>query len=148
MAIAVAPSQPKAIYVEIAVRICEALNGDMLGSYVSVDGGVTWTANATSYGADLYRNTLAVSPIDPTFVAGGGFAAYASHDGNATWRSNDPQSLLHVDQHAVAFSADGSVLYVGNDGGVFSGAITGSGTPAWKSLNSTLAITQFYPGFP
>ena len=147
VAIAIAPSNPQMIYVGISGQnFVNTLTGDLLGIYSSTDGGTTWTAATSNYGGDLYRNAIAVSPIDPTFVVGGGLDAFASFDGNTTWRQIDALAALHVDQHAFAFSADGSEIYVGNDGGVFSGA-TANKSPTWNSLNTTLAITQFYPGF-
>jgi uncharacterized protein (TIGR03437 family) len=147
VAIAVAPSNPQVIYLGISGQnFVSTLTGDMLGMFVSHDGGNTWSSSTPAYGADMYRNAIAVSPIDPSFVVGGGMGAFASRDGNNSWHSMDPGAQLHVDQHAFAFSADGSVLYVGNDGGVFS-APTNSPTPNWANLNTTLAITQFYPGF-
>jgi uncharacterized protein (TIGR03437 family) len=144
IAIAFAPSNPKTIYVGMSGIIPN--DSLFLGAFVSTDGGTTWTSNPAGYKGDWYRNAMAVSPTDPTFVVGGGLEAYYTQDGNMTWLQADPSGLLHVDQHAFAFSADGSVLYVGNDGGVFS-TPTASMPFAWSSLDSTLAITQFYPGF-
>ncbi len=147
VAIAIAPSNPQIMYVGIGGQsFVSTLTGDMLGVFVSNDGGNSWSASSTAYGGDMYRNAIAVSPTDPAIVVGGGLEAFASYNGSSSWSNLDPGSQLHVDQHAFAFSADGSTLYVGNDGGVFSGAAT-SQTHAWTSLNSTLAITQFYPGF-
>ena len=51
--------------------------------------------------------------------------------------------VAHTDHHALAFAADGSRLYDGNDGGVFSTASVGSAAVVWKNLNPTLAITEF-----
>jgi uncharacterized protein (TIGR03437 family) len=51
--------------------------------------------------------------------------------------------VAHTDHHALAFSSDGSRLYDGNDGGVFSTANLSSSTPIWANLNATLAITEF-----
>ncbi|HEV2113511.1 MAG TPA: hypothetical protein VGR50_05145, partial [Terriglobales bacterium] len=52
----------------------------------------------------------------------------------------------HADFHALAFSANGGVLYAGNDGGVWSTTDTASAPLNWTNLNPTLALTQFYPG--
>src|SRR5262249_31939816 len=51
---------------------------------------------------------------------------------------------LHADLHALAFSADGNVLYAGNDGGVWRTSGTNATQIPWTELNDTLAITQFY----
>jgi uncharacterized protein (TIGR03437 family) len=143
IAIAIAPSNPQIIYVGMSAI---TPNTTFLGSFLSTDGGTTWAANATGYEGDWYRNAIAISPIDPTFAVGGGLDIYFTQNQNVSWFGGDPTDALHVDQHAFAFSADGSMLYVGNDGGVFSSTTTGTG-PVWTSLNSTLSITQFYPGF-
>jgi hypothetical protein len=49
-----------------------------------------------------------------------------------------------VDQHALAFDpADPRIVYAGNDGGIFR-SLDGGGS--WSSLNTNLALTQFYEG--
>lgn len=68
-----------------------------------------------------------------------------SLDGGMTW-TTVAQGLVHPDMHALAFTADGSKLYLGNDGGAYSTNEVGATNPAFVALNSTLAITQFYPG--
>ena len=65
-------------------------------------------------------------------------------------------AAIHSAQHALGFSADGSSLFVGNDGGVWSSAdvtntSVAAGSHTWNNLNtgsttSGLSITQFYPG--
>src|SRR5260370_1394226 len=44
----------------------------------------------------------------------------------------------------------GGTMYAGNDGGIWKStnytAATAAGSVVWTPLNSTLAITQFYPG--
>jgi hypothetical protein len=47
--------------------------------------------------------------------------------------------------HALAFASDGSKLYLGNDGGVYSTTQITATNPAFTALNSTLATVQFYP---
>ena len=56
---------------------------------------------------------------------------------------------LHADQHAFGFSANGSKLYVGNDGGVWrtDNPTAAVGTLDWVNLNGTLTLAQLYPGF-
>src|SRR5438270_13274113 len=47
----------------------------------------------------------------------------------------------HPDQQSFAFSpADASVIYAGNDGGLYKSA---DGGQTFESLNSTLSLTQF-----
>lgn len=79
-------------------------------------------------------------------------AAIRSTDGGNTWADiscdNSSGTFIHVDTHAFAFSPNGN-LYIGNDGGVWasSNVISGSaGAQTWTNLNTTLNLTQFYPG--
>jgi hypothetical protein len=57
----------------------------------------------------------------------------------------DPPIQVHVDHHALVFSPDGRRLYDGNDGGVWSTANPQAAAIAWKNLNATLVINQYYP---
>ena len=79
---------------------------------------------------------------------------WRSTDGGSNWSdiTSDGTNELHVDMHAIAFAADSSKMYVGNDGGVWSTANL-TGTVTWTNLNASatdatksLAILQFYPG--
>jgi uncharacterized protein (TIGR03437 family) len=51
-----------------------------------------------------------------------------------------------VDIHYLAFTPDGGKLYIANDGGMYSTADITATRPNWIDLNSTLGLTQFYPG--
>ena len=141
----------------------------LVGIYRSADGGATWTqligildfcAAQCSY--DL---VIGVDPADATgntvFFGGAGNSTAA---GTTLLRSTDggisfgdlskvgDGTFLHANQHAIAFTATGSKIFVGNDGGVWSSAnaanpATAAGSQTWANLNSTLALTQFNPGF-
>ncbi len=146
IAIAVAPSNGQIVYVGMS-GINPTDSTKTLGLFATQDGGNTWTANTGStYGGDWYRNTLAVSPVDPKVIFGGGLTLQRSLDGNATWGTTG-YGALHVDQHAVAFSTDGTLLYAGNDGGVYVSSNAATDATVWTNMNTTLALTQFYPGF-
>jgi photosystem II stability/assembly factor-like uncharacterized protein len=108
-----------------------------------------------------YDMAVAVHPKNPNIIYLGGAnqrpssnddVLVVSTDGGQTW-SGDLQvgasGQLHTDVHAIAFSPDGTVLAVGNDGGVWTTTNVGVSVPSnitWNDLNTTLAITQFYPG--
>src|SRR3989454_11565265 len=50
----------------------------------------------------------------------------------------------HADQHALVIDQQNpSILYAGNDGGVYKSTDYGS---TWTDLNTSLSITQFSPG--
>jgi len=161
MAIAIAPSDAQVIYISFAKDA--AYKHDLLGLYVSKDGGATWKRQAStlpyfdlnySYGSKpgdvgqgVYDNALAVDPHDPNLVVAGGVTLIASDNGGKTWvnlaspNSSHLAVALHPDQHALTFDAQGN-LFVGNDGGVWEATASG----VWKDLNTNLNITQFYPG--
>lgn len=99
----------------------------------------------------------AIGSADPqscgNFPGGTGIsAAIRSTDGGNTWNDiscdNSTGTFIHVDTHAFAFSPNGS-FYIGNDGGVWASpnVVGGSaGAQTWNNLNTTLNLTQFYPG--
>ena len=102
---------------------------------------------------------IAVAPGNSNVVFAGGSTwtqqLYQSLDGGNTWNPTGPasNSTIHPDLHALAFSADGSVLYIGNDGGMYSAAnpttalvSTVTSLNAGSSPGSGLATLQFYPG--
>ncbi len=147
IALALAPSAPQTLYAGI-----ENVNDPslaLLGVYKSTDGAQSWTLVSRfgyCFSACWYANVLGVSPSDPNTLFGGGVDPYQSTDGGVTWNHVAFGFGIHADQHAVAFSKDGSLAFLGNDGGVWAGTNSPAGFN-WVSLNSTLAITQFYPGF-
>jgi hypothetical protein len=146
-----------------AIASANTFSSNLLGVFKSVNGGKTWNQlSATLVSSSsgfcnpqcFYDLAIRVSPANPSLVFAGGAAAYAtlvrSTDGGSSWQevSNNRTSNngLHVDVHALGFSANGSALYVGNDGGVWGTTNAAAGTIAWTNLNDALAISQFYPG--
>ena len=160
-----APSNSSVLYAAFQTPLPD---GGFNNVYTTVDGGNTWyLTNAPDFCNNghaqcWYDMALAVSPVDPKVVYAGGNFDYdhnrqttvvGSVDGFNTWTlvgasSGGGKNKVHTDTHAFAFTADGSTLFVGSDGGVW------SGTPAnvpnhlnWTGLNTTLATAQLYPGF-
>ena len=94
-----------------------------------------------------------ISQACGNFAADDGIsAAIRSSDGGNTWNDiscdNSSGTFIHVDTHAFAFSPNGN-FYIGNDGGIWASANVVGGTPGaqtWTDLNTTLNLTQFYPG--
>jgi photosystem II stability/assembly factor-like uncharacterized protein len=146
-----------------AIADSTTTSSNLLGVIKTTNGGTSaWTqlagvppfCNAQCF----YDLVMAVDPADTsgkTVFAGGAAAGLAdtlmrSTDGGTTWTEISGANSgtgLHVDTHALGFSSNGSVLYVGNDGGVWSSATNlASGTTTWNNLNANLGITQFYPG--
>ena len=152
IALAISHSDPSVLYAALA----NSSDSDLLGLYKTIDAGTNWTtlSGTPDFCATQcwYDIVLAVSPTDPNFIVAGGVYPYhpggsaivTSSDGGNTWA--DQSNGLHPDTHALAFTPDGSKLYTGSDGGVWStGNPTANAIP-WTDLNQTLAITEFYPG--
>ncbi len=152
--IALAPSAPSTIYVQIQSTSSTA-SGSLLGIYKTADGGSTWNKltipNSALWGNQLwYDNPIRVSPTDPNIVYAGGLLIYRTLDGGVSWtelsQAGPNGAFIHVDEHVFAFTPDGTTLYIGNDGGAYSTSDISANRPNWTPLNSTLAVTQFYPG--
>jgi uncharacterized protein (TIGR03437 family) len=149
-----APSDSNTMYAQIQ-NSSTATFGALLGIWKTTDGGTTWNrlpVPVTQWGTQLwFTNTLRVSPKDPNVVWSGALGVYRSLDGGNGWTSSPAQAgtngtSIHVDFHALAFTPDGTRLYMGNDGGVYSTEDIDTLRVNWTNLNATLSITQFYPG--
>lgn len=134
-----------------------AFQGSTSGSVVkSTDGGATWgaaiaTAAGFCGGQCFYDTTIAIDPNDANYVYIGGSATGTtsrifarSTDGGVTFTANEIG--LHADSHAIAVApSNPSIVYQGNDGGIF--RTTDSkvgGNIAWTSLNTgQFLATQF-----
>ncbi|MBZ5522601.1 MAG: hypothetical protein LAP21_10220 [Acidobacteriia bacterium] len=151
--IAIAPSSTSTLYAGIGNS-----SGSALGIYKTVDAGVNWQSLQLGPAAGYcgyqcgYNNVIAVDPVNANVVYVGGQSPslFRSLDGGTTWAQADLNEqgycVLHADAHALAFSFDGARLYTGNDGGVWSTSNVADDDMGWSDLNSTLALTQFYPG--
>jgi photosystem II stability/assembly factor-like uncharacterized protein len=175
LAIAPSPTSTGAnatVYAAIADGSPASQSSNLLGLIKTTNGGTTpWTqltgdarissgSGGICNGQCFYDMPLAVSPASPNDVFFGGAASNGtlirSTDGGTTWTEISRRDVsgatdtIHVDMHAIAFSAGGSTMYVGNDGGAWKTTNpTLAGTPPagfWTNLNQSLDITQFYPG--
>lgn len=124
MALGIDPANPSVIYLGGANQRPNVSNDDALT--VSTDGGSTWSSDL--YAGNTSSETCIVNSQGQTVCT-------------------NPSGQLHSDTHAIAFSPDGTVLAIGNDGGVWTTTNVGlSSDITWDDLNGPLAITQFYPG--
>jgi len=146
--LAIAASSPFTLYAAVQDAFGAGGNdGGLLGLFKSLDGGATWTSvgGASGLSCDTqcwYDLVVAVDPTNPNLVYFGGVWLYRSTDGGASFSYIG--GSMHADQHAIAFDPrNPSILFVGNDGGVYRSGDQGQ---SWVSLNTNLAITQFYPG--
>jgi hypothetical protein len=141
----------------------------------STNGGTTWSVltfeplceRGSNSGQCFYDMALAIQPGNPLVLFAGGAAGAISNssnpeptllrslDGGGTWADISADNAghpdfpqIHVDHHAIAFSPDGTKVYIGNDGGVWSSAdamTATAGNQHWTNLNSGLQTLQFYP---
>ena len=115
--------------------------------YKSTDAGATFTNIAAVNGfagtQGFYDISVGCDPNNPNTVAVGGQAGFRvferSTDGGTTWTidpNGGPFTIaagLHADVHAIVFAkSNGSVVYHGNDGGIFRST---DGGDNWTSLN-------------
>ncbi len=118
-------------------------------------------------GQCYYDLAVAVHPTNPNFVVVGGAAytdnsttLFKSTDGGTTWStdSTTPSTDFtigssnvrpHVDTHALSFAPNGATppaLHGRRRRGVAYGRSARREIPLWVDLNTSLAISQFYPG--
>lgn len=136
----------------------------LYGLYKTTDGGTNWTrlSSTPDYCTSQcwYDNVIAVAPGNSNVVfaggAGWGSQIFQSLNGGSTWTAIPPgeDGVIHPDLHALAFTPDGSILYVGNDGGMYKITSPTSATTdadlaslnAGTSVGTGLATLQFYAG--
>lgn len=153
--IAIAKSNPLIVY-----ALVDMSSGQL---YRSTNGGATWTPNAplasntaltnVLSAQGWYDNAIWVAPNDQSRIIVGGVGLRMSVDGGTTWAAIGGTSI-HADHHVIVADpnyASNSIIYGGNDGGVYKGTGANTGTPSasspsWTSLNNGLGITQFYGG--
>jgi len=121
--------------------------------YKSSDAGANWTQIPTNCftGADTCANNnylglwvFAVDPANPNIILGGNQALYRTTNEGATWTEIGhwwgPD--IHTDHRTLAFStADPSVVYDGNDGGIVKSTNAGE---TWTNLNQNLPGALLY----
>jgi hypothetical protein len=144
--------------------ILAQLNTDPVGIYKTIDNFVTVTALALPDDADngipaddftrgqaFYDLLLRVDPNDDKIIYVGGIDLFKSEDSGTTWNqiskwsnNNDLRaldvSLVHADQHGMAFSSSSKMVF-SNDGGVYFSDDTGTVISPRKKGYNTL---QFY----
>lgn len=150
--LAIAPSNPRVIY---ALVSDEDLNtfGNVLGLFVSSDGGTTWRNVAgtplTTEGQMRYGNAIAVHPTDANHVICGGVDLYLTQNGGTLWRrvtrwnaARGASNYAHADHHALVLPATvPGRVYSANDGGV---DVSEDGGLTWTNRSFGLAVTMFY----
>lgn len=153
MSIAVSKASPATVYL-----LAGGTNG-LVGVYISIDTGKTWNTQATTpnlfgyqpNGADnfsqsWYTAAFAASPTDANLLYVGGANVWSSTDAGLTWACQTTgygfgYGTVHVDIHELHFSEDGSMLYIGCDGGIYVHPVN---TPNWDYISDGLQNSQIY----
>ncbi|HRD37253.1 MAG TPA: hypothetical protein PLC65_01370, partial [Bacteroidia bacterium] len=172
--IAVAPSDPNYVYLSIAKqKTVTASSGNMGGILVSNNKGASWVTitpptsqvdpmifGTTGYGD--YANTIAVDPLNKTFLYLGSEAFYGWNQitgnplGQGNWFqiafTSAPLPLavyVHSKIHDFKFDGVNNTLYVATDAGVYKSV---SGNSGFLPFNNGLNISQFnsvsFPNYP
>jgi photosystem II stability/assembly factor-like uncharacterized protein len=98
-------------------------------------------------GQSWYDLAIAVSPNDEDIVWVGGINVWRTDDAGANWTIKShwygAQGIpyVHADIHTLDYSPDGSVFYIGNDGGLFTSLNEGQ---QFLDLSDGLNISQQY----
>lgn len=170
--LALAPSDPRVLYVSIA----DATSGGLLGlwrtsnlwaanpSWIKIPTGATddgsgelgycgWDVGFRDASKQCwYNHVLSVDPAEPNTLYAGGIALWKCQNcgRRPVWTEVSHQGKqqakgIHVDQHALAWAGEfyERRLLVGNDGGMWSMVDRGA---TWADHNTNLALTQFYDG--
>jgi len=121
----------------------------------STDGGVTWSAKLAGGGGFcggqcFYDLPVAISPTDANLILIGGAGngtcprvfARSTNAGASFTAAGVADVGLHADAHAIVFApSDPTIVYEGNDGGIFKST---DGGATWTSLNNAdFSATQF-----
>lgn len=145
MSIAISPSNPQVLYVAFsnASNISEV--------YKTINGGGSWTrtnmhtSSRNGYlGAQAwYDNTIVVSPASSNTVIVGGVFYGITTDGGTSWASPTftGSGGVHVDAHDLRYNFDGTLLWIANDGGIWTSPNHGTNATA---RNTGLVTRQFY----
>jgi hypothetical protein len=153
--------------------VYESANGSPLGPWTKIATAEKLQASGSSqtiqrigkgYGPGIqawYNQFLAVDPANRDHVYLGLEEVYETQNGGANWNTIAPywnfgfscfsyspfegtcnHNQAHSDQHAAMIA--GGRLYIGNDGGVYSKALTDHTTGNWADDNAHLDMLQYY----
>lgn len=155
--IGVSPDNPQIIYALISN------SGSLFGIYKSTNGGASfteihgatpnmldWNCSGSGTGGQAwYDLCIAVNPnnIDDVYI--GGINTWKSSDGGLNWTIKNVWSgscggtvqEVHADKHFLGFQNNSSILFEGNDGGIYKTENLGD---TWIDLTNDMAISQFY----
>ena len=136
----------------------------LLDLYKTTNTGATWTTLAKPDDADggipnadftrsqaWYDMSMAVDPNNASNVFVGGVDLFKTTNGGTSWSQvahwygGFGFQYVHADQHIVLFEpGNSSVVYFGNDGGVFRSTNATAAMPSITSKDNSYNVTQYY----
>ena len=150
VALAMSANNPNLLFYAVANS-----SFDLMGiySFNIATGGVSQLANLPANigqtygpcnGQCWYDLIISADPDNASILYFGAVNLYRSIDGGSSWSiigGSNANSAIHPDQHAVVYyPGNPSEIFVGNDGGIYKSADTGS---TWTNLNNGLRTLQF-----
>ena len=145
IALTICESNPSILYANVA---SDTAHGRTIGFYKTTNSGVNWQdvsfrpgGNWADFhwGQGFYANAISVNPVNPNIVIAGGGSLQRSSDGGITWV--ELHDTYHADIHSITWKSDGSIVYVGDDGGIQYSTNAGV---SWRTDLNTLPVVQFY----
>jgi photosystem II stability/assembly factor-like uncharacterized protein len=135
--VAVAPGDARRVYAVVQSRQGTIWRSD--------DGGDTWHKTSDDTRPEqrpFYFSHLAVDPKNRNRVISVSMYLTVSKDGGKTWKHLVPS--VHVDNHAIWWSADGRRLIEGNDGGAI---LSRNGGTGWEFAHTIPLAEIYHVGF-
>ncbi|MDG6904282.1 MAG: hypothetical protein JRN20_00695 [Nitrososphaerota archaeon] len=129
-------------YCDITATVCAMTNINMPSG--STDQSGTFQPPCGSPGQGDYDLFFAVNPSDKTNMYFGCTTAFVTTNSGSNWTAIGGYSagVLHPDMHAFAFMpGTPSIVFIGNDGGIWKSTNEGS---SWVNMNKGLDTLQFY----
>jgi uncharacterized protein (TIGR03437 family) len=142
-------TSPDTVYAAVANVVISGAS--LNGIYKTIDAGAHWSKLAAPDFCNpqcWYNLAIQPHPSNPNLIFAGGVGLIRSMNGGDSWTAlpgSGNGGGPHVDHHALAFTSDGTRFYDGNDGGIWSTETLVQTPVAWNNLNTTLALTQYYP---
>lgn len=141
-------------------------SGGLLGIYKSTNSGSSYSTvytggnnyalfgyscdgSGANTGQGWYDRCIAVDPNNANILYIGGINTWKSTDGGYSWSiknhwsstCNGYAQCIHADKHCLSFQNNSSILFEGNDGGLYKSTNGGS---TWSDLSNGMAISQLY----